>query len=89
MEIIAYDGYLFASGNYWAAVPDTSSIGKFSLQPSTLQRRAAGSLLTGSTVSPRAIAVQFGYTGSNATIEDAFQTLVGILDPMNENPRTL
>lgn len=90
MRIVAYDGYTFSVGGYSGGLSDDQNIGNFTLNPSTLPRRATGSLLTGSNIGPRSITVEFIYDGTGSlTPENAFQQLMGILDPTNENARTL
>lgn len=89
MEIIAFDGYTFSAGDYWVGVPDVANIGNFNVLPQTLQRRAQASTLAGITIAPRSITVEIGYNGSALTFEDAFQKLIGLLDPTNEQERTL
>lgn len=90
MRLIAFNGYTFSVGGYSAGLPDGQNIGNFTLQPNTIPRRATGSLLTGSTVGVRSITADFIYDGTGSlTMEDAFQQLMGILDPTNDVPRTL
>lgn len=66
-------------------------MGNFTLNPSMLPRRAQAGLLTGGTVSPRTITAQFIYDGTTGslTYEQAFQKLLGLLDPTSDKPRTL
>lgn len=88
MKLIAFDGFLFEEHGYWAGLP-VQHIGHFQMMPQTMQRRAQAGLYTGATVAPRTISVEFGYDGGALTYEQAFQKLIGILDPTNEEPRTL
>ena len=88
MKIISYDGYTFSSGGYWVAIKDGDMRGQWSLQPSTLPRLGASSLLAGSSITARPIPVEIGYSGGSS-YETAFLQLLGQLDPTNAEPRTL
>ncbi len=88
MKIISYDGYTFSSGNFVVGIKDGDMRGQWSLQPATLPRLGASSLLAGSSITTRPIPVQIGYTGASP-YETAFLQLLGKLDPTNSEPRTL
>lgn len=88
MELIAFNGYTFSSGGYWTGLPDGQNLGNYTISPQVLPRRAQGALLSGGTIGPRALTADIGYTGSLSP-EAAFQRLLGILDPSNDDPRTL
>lgn len=91
MKLTAFNGYTFSIGGYTAGLPDGQSLGDYTVSPQTIERRATAPLLTGATITPRSITADFlhdGVTGG-LTLEQAFQKLVGILDPTNDDPRTL
>lgn len=88
MKILSYDGYTFSSDGYWVSIQDADVRGQWSLQPNTLPRLGGSPLLSGSSITPRPIPVEIGYTGGS-TIETALLTLLGKLDPTNSEPRTL
>ncbi len=90
MRLIAFAGYTFSTGGYYAALADGANLGNFSLNPQVLPRRAVAGAYTGATVSGRPIPCTFGYDGTGSlTYEQAFQQLLGILDPANDRARTL
>src|SRR6478736_541602 len=88
MKIISFDGYTFASNNYFVGIRDGDARGQWSLQPSTLPRLGASSLFAGSSISVRPIPVEIGYQGGSS-YETAFLQLLGQLDPTNSELRTL
>ena len=89
MKIISFDGYTFSSGGYICGIRDGDMRGQWSLQPSTLPRLGASSLLAGTSITARPIPVTFGYDGGVLSYENAFLQLMGKLDPTNSEPRTL
>jgi hypothetical protein len=86
MIITGFNGTNFASAGF---IPGVDWLwGQWQMTPATQARQGATPVLTGGTISERAIPVQFGYRGV-LSYENAFIQLMGILDPVNTVPRTL
>lgn len=88
MRIVAFNGYDFEANDYWVAFKDDAVRGQWSLQPTTLPRMNGTPILAGNTTSARPIPVEIGYDGAS-TVEMAFLSLMGQLDPTNGEPRIL
>ncbi len=88
MKIISFDGYNFATNNYYGAMDAGTARGQWSVLPQIRSRHNAAGSLTGVQISERAIPVIFGYTGPD-TRETAFLRLLGQINPANPYVRTL
>lgn len=92
MKVISYAGFVFEDNDFQTGFPEDAVRAQWSLLPNVETRLGAPALFTGSRVSERVIPVQVSYVGpyiGNHTYEAAFNTLLGALDPLNPEPRTL
>ena len=90
VKLISYDGYNFATNNYWAAFEPGAGLGQWSVLPQIRARHNAAGVLTGAQITERAIPVVFGYIKAGGdTYETAFLKLLGKLDPLYPYPRKL
>jgi hypothetical protein len=88
MQIISFNGYDFEANDFETGIDYAAGRAQWSLVPNIEQRLNAPGLFTGSQVTARPVPVNIIYRGAD-TYEHAFTALMGALDPLNPEPRTL
>lgn len=90
LEVISYDGYDFASNDWYGGQPYDSSRGQWAINQNVAQRTGNTPVVSPGAISPRRIAVDFTLEpNSTLGVLEAIDELIGSLNPLDQTARTL
>lgn len=89
MKLTKWRGTSFSSINMYGGMPWETARGQWTINWGVMPRGMSGPILTGGDVTERIITADFMYTGTASSLEVAFDTLLGFLDPLNDEPGAL
>lgn len=89
MELISYDGFVFATNDYAGGFPDSGLRGQWSVRTLIVPVTGGRSRIAGQQITPRRIPIEVLYLGTAETAQDAIDALLGALQPENATPRSL
>lgn len=90
LEILSFDGYVFADHDWYAGQPLETSRGQYGIQQNITPRSGNTSIISRGPISPRRITVDITLEpNSTLGLLEAIDELAGNLDPRNQNARLL
>jgi len=90
LEILSFDGYVFADHDWYAGQPLETSRGQYGVDQNVTSRSGNTSIVSRGPISPRRITVDITLNeNSTLGLLEAIDELAGNLDPRNQNARTL